>query len=75
MQITLLGHIEHIFVFFVFFIWKTMFLNSLKIMKKFPITKYNDLFTIDVILYQIKLLLFCDVQTTNLTIVGKIWDA
>ena len=32
------------------------------------------LFTIDVIIYQVKLLMFYNVQITNWTIVGKIWD-
>ena len=44
MQIILLGHIEHVFVFFLFFIWKIMFLNSLKIMKKSPITEFNNIY-------------------------------
>ena len=43
MQITLLSHIEYIFVFFLFFIWKTTSFNSLKIMKKSPITEYSDM--------------------------------
>ena len=43
MQITLLSHIENIFVFFLFLIWKTKCLNSLKIMKKSPITEHSDL--------------------------------
>ena len=42
MQITLLSHIKYIFVVFIFFIWKTTFFNSLKIMKKSPITEYSD---------------------------------
>ena len=32
------------------------------------------LVTIDVIFYQVKLLVFYNVQTTNLTFVGKIWE-
>ena len=42
MQITLLSHIEYICVFFLFFIWKIVSFNSLKIMKKSPITEYSD---------------------------------
>ena len=42
MQITLLSHIEYIFVFFLFFIWKSTSFNSLKIMKKSPITEHSD---------------------------------
>ena len=32
------------------------------------------LFTVDVISYQVKLLMFYNVQTINLTFVGQIWD-
>ena len=42
MQIILLSHIEYIFVFFLFLIWKTKCLNSLKVMKKSLIPKYSD---------------------------------
>ena len=31
-----------------------------------------NVFTIDVMFYQVNLLLFCNVQTTNSTLVGKI---
>ena len=33
------------------------------------------IFTINVLLYQVKMLMFYSVQMTNLTMVGKIWDA
>ena len=46
----------------------------------FSVTYYLDLHkatsmdSIDVMFYQVKLLMFYNVQTTNLTFVGKIWD-
>ena len=43
MLITLLSHIESIFVFFLVLYFKTMSLNSLKIMKNSLITKYSDI--------------------------------
>lgn len=32
------------------------------------------MFTIDVIFYQVQLLVFHNIQTTKVTFVGKIWD-
>ena len=42
MQITLLSHIEYIWVFFLVLYLKTTSLHSLKIMNKSPITEYSD---------------------------------
>ena len=41
MQITLLSHIEYIMCFSCSLFEKSAFLNSLKIMKKSPITEYS----------------------------------
>ena len=42
MPIALLSHVEINFVFFLVLYLKTTSLNSLKIMKKSPITEYSD---------------------------------
>ena len=45
----------------------------------FSVTRYLELhnaylFTIDAAFYEVNLLMFYNVQTTNLTFVGNIWD-